>query len=110
MSLARLAQLCDVTYQTVQQWEREPPDDAHPNRQSTAPKRSRMPLVAAVLGMTEAHLVTGEDDGGVPLDPKEALLLTYYREMPEDAQDLLIGQASGLHSMTSEPARRSKKK
>lgn len=65
LSQAQLAELCGVTRSAVQQWEAEG---------GTAPKRSQLPLVAGVLGLSVAQMA-GDDNtqagpevkGAVPL-------------------------------------------
>lgn len=56
MSRIELGDLSGVSYQTVGKWEREDKDGG------TAPKRDRLPVVAAVLKVTETWLLTGNSD------------------------------------------------
>lgn len=50
LSMQALADACQVTWQTVQQWEQ-------PN--GTAPKRARLEAVAKALGTTTSYLISG---------------------------------------------------
>lgn len=50
ISLEALAELVDVSWQAVQQWEKP---------EGTAPKRTRLEKVAEVLGTTSTYLLTG---------------------------------------------------
>lgn len=80
LSQQRLAELLEVSYQTIQQWEREPGTRADGTEiQSTAPKRARLAQVAAILGVTPEWLMTGRDGEGNVLDPTEAQMILFYR-------------------------------
>lgn len=68
LTMEELAARVGVSWQTVQQWER-----------NTAPKRTRMPQVAVVLGTTPDYLLFGR--GPVPTPPPEQLPL-----LPADPQ------------------------
>jgi len=86
-----------VTYQTVQQWEKDP-DPNNPKTRSTAPSRRHMPKVAEALGVTETWLRTGASDNHETLDPIELQLVSLYRRLPNTAQELLVQQANGLYT------------
>jgi SOS-response transcriptional repressor LexA len=66
LSQEKLGEMCGVSRAAVQQWERE---------DGTAPKRTQLPVVAAVLGLTVAQLMGGSENvqegpeirGSVPL-------------------------------------------
>lgn len=94
----QLAELCNVKYQAVQQWEREPVDGGS---QSTAPKRERLRAVARALGVTEQWLLTGTDSDGNPADPNEDQLVDLYRRMSPEWQAHLLEQANNLYNLTT---------
>ena len=74
----QLADLCGVTYQSVQYWEREG---------GGAPKRSRLVRVAKVLGVSVSDLLPleGEMD-----NEEEARLLEVFRALSKDKQLMAI--------------------
>lgn len=55
ISMEALAKGLGVSWQTVQQWEKPG---------GTAPKRTRLEKVAALLNTTTMYLITGQDDSG----------------------------------------------
>jgi phage repressor protein C with HTH and peptisase S24 domain len=57
LSMEDLGKLVGVTWQTVQQWEKEDEDGG------TAPKRTRLEKVASALGKTSYYLLHGDEEG-----------------------------------------------
>lgn len=100
MSQEKLAGEIGVTYQTVQQWEREPGvgPDGKPIL-STAPSRARLAKVAAILGVTQHWLLTGEDHEGQKLDPTTSQLVMMYEGVSEESRDTLLQFANRLYSL-----------
>jgi transcriptional regulator with XRE-family HTH domain len=99
MSMQTLAELCGYSsWQTVQQWEAE---------DGTAPKRTKMPLVAAALGVTEEWLMTGrtqpKDNAMLKLtelSPLESQLILLYRSLSGSGRDELLAVANDLANKT----------
>lgn len=83
----QLADAVEVTYQSVQEWEREG---------GTAPSRKRQKAVADFLGVTVHELVTGEPAAGIEIAPREEILLHLYRGLFDLQQKRLI---SGLRAL-----------
>lgn len=81
-----------LSWQTVQQWEREP--TASETKKSTAPNRSRLELVASLLGTSATALLQGGAPSSDPLDGlsgHEGMLLAYFRMVaPEKRAELLL--------------------
>lgn len=107
LSQEKLGELVGVTYQTVQQWEREPGEgEGGKQRLSTAPSRKRLASVAAILGVTEQWLLTGTDGHGVTVDPTEGQLLLFYRGMPDEVKVAMLSHANALYNAVN-PTKRS---
>jgi len=76
-----------LSWQTVQQWEREPKEGAA--AKSTAPKRKRLEIVAHVLGTTPEALMSGHapsQSTTAARDADEGMLLAYYRMLDPEAR------------------------
>lgn len=83
-----------LTWQTVQQWEREPKEGS--GAKSTAPKRKRLEIVARLLGTTVESLLVGS--AATPatvsdLNGQEGLLLGLFRTLST------ADQAAVLHEV-----------
>lgn len=104
LSQSELARRLGVSYQTVQMWEREP-DPSRPGT-STAPKRARLAEVAQILGVTPEWLLTGRDPEGRAYDPIADQLVSIYRTLPDELQEVLVQQANAL-LIAADPTRRS---
>jgi transcriptional regulator with XRE-family HTH domain len=104
-----LADLCGVSWQTVQLWEKEG---------GTAPKRDRIEAVAKALGVTSEWLLTGQEIAGAqPSDEKatvteqqmqlhyitaeEAQLLELFRLSNPRGQEAILLTARGTKKKTS---------
>ncbi len=87
-----------MSWQTVQQWEREPDPDGD-KRGSTAPKRTRMEEVARVLQTTVEYLQTGRDPSGGNLNPAEYRLISQYRDLPPESRRIVMDLADSLQKM-----------
>jgi transcriptional regulator with XRE-family HTH domain len=100
LSQEQLAEVLNVTRQTVQQWETEP---GPPGSKvlSTAPKRTRLADVARVLGVTEEWLVTGRDPEGRLQDPGKDQLDRFYEGMTPEMRHILIAQANTLYNLSN---------
>ena len=86
MTLEELAARVGVSYQTVQQWERE---------DGTAPKRARQEAVADALGVSVAYLVTGVDTTEVGRhDTKKPYLVGREVENAAEIQELIAAYES----------------
>lgn len=106
LSQQRLGELLHVSYQTIQQWEREPgtrPDGSE--IQSTAPKRVRLAQVAAILGVTPEWLMSGRDGDGNVLDPTEAQMILFYRGISDDMREHILSLLNGMYNAMN-PAKR----
>jgi transcriptional regulator with XRE-family HTH domain len=99
----QLAERIGVTYQTIQQWETEPNPD-NPKVLSTAPKRTRLALVAEVLGVSEEWLATGRDLSGELRDPIAEQLVAIYQALPGPLQEALLQSANALY-VAADPSR-----
>lgn len=76
-----LAAKAGVSYQSVQEWERE---------NGTAPARKRQKAVAAALGVSVEELMTGVASGQDGFSTVEALIVEHVRAlMPLQQQELL---------------------
>lgn len=101
LSQEKLGELAGVSYQTVQQWEREPDERPDGGRVlSTAPSRKRLPTVAAILGVTEQWLLSGTDDDGQNVDPTVDQLVAFYVGMGDELKSLLLAQANTFYNMS----------
>jgi transcriptional regulator with XRE-family HTH domain len=103
-----LADLCGVSWQTVQQWEKEG---------GTAPKRDRIEAVAKALGVTTEWLQTGQDLGNPQpaaekaasepqmqlhyITAEEAALLELFRLSDPRGQEAILMTARGTKKKTS---------
>jgi transcriptional regulator with XRE-family HTH domain len=105
LTQAQLAEQLGVSYQTIQQWETEP-DPSNPKVLSTAPRRSRLTLVAQVLGVTEEWLITGRGPDGASHDPIAKQLMDIYQSLPEHLQEALM-QSANAFAVAADPAKRS---
>lgn len=74
LSMAELAKICDVSWQTVQLWEK-----------TTAPKRARLQKVAEALGTSADYLLWGEK---APADGVQEAL-TAHSNLPGEIQALV---------------------
>lgn len=107
LSQEKLGEMVGVSYQTVQQWEREPGRSEDGSKVlSTAPSRKRLQQVAAILGVTPQWLLTGENDDGQKTDPTEEQLLMFYRSVNEESKAAMLTQANALFNALN-PGRRS---
>lgn len=102
MSKSELARKVNVSYQTIQQWEREPV--GMDSSQSAAPKRMRQQAVAEALGVTVNWLVTGNDDDGNAFDPQRAQLLDLYDSGDDEWKALIVEQMNMLHNLRNPEA------
>ncbi len=91
LSQAELATAAGVTYQSVQEWERE---------DGTAPARKRIGLVAAALGVKPLTLITDvielEDEAAIDLPAREEIVLLLFRGLFAHQQKVLIEELRAL--------------
>lgn len=87
-----------LSWQTVQQWEREPA--ATGAGKSTAPKRSRLDVVARLLGTDTEALMAGRPPktpaAGTSVDgltAQEAMLIAYVRMLDEEQLRAMVTEA-----------------
>ena len=102
MSKSELARKCNVSYQTIQQWERSPV--GKDSSQSAAPKRMRQQAVADALQVTVNWLMTGNDDDGNAFDPQRAQLLDLYDAGDEEWKALMLEQINLLYNVRNPQA------
>ena len=88
-----------MSRQTVQQWETEP-DPGNEKVLSTAPKRTRLAEVAALLGVTEEWLLTGRDQEGREHDPGKHQLEMFWDGMTAEMRHILLAQANTLFNLS----------
>lgn len=88
------AEACGVVWQTVQQWEKEG---------GTAPKRTRLDMVAKLLQTSPEYLATGREPGQksealqfTELSGLEAQLVMLYRAMSDDGKHELLINANQI--------------
>lgn len=99
LTLQQVAEELGVSWQTVQQWEREPDPKTGEAKGSTAPRRTRMDDVAKVLKTTVEYLQTGRDPSGGNLDPLEYRLISQYRNLPVEWQELARKTIDDYHKL-----------
>lgn len=83
-----------LTWQTVQQWEREPVEGAA--GKSTAPKRKRLQTVARLLGTTAESLLAGAPSAPntvADLSGEEGLLLGLFRALSTADRERVMHEA-----------------
>lgn len=96
LSLEAFAALVEVSWQSVQQWERE---------DGTAPTRKRLPAVAKALGVSVEELVVGDRKrdaiakmADAAQDKMLAQLIELYAQLDQAGRDKLLSEANWLHS------------
>lgn len=100
LSQEKLAEELGVSRQAVQQWENEP-DPADPSVKSTAPKRTLLPQVAKILGVSVAYLATGKDAAGGDLDPLEQQAISMYRDVPPEFQEAMLQSLNQIWALAN---------
>jgi transcriptional regulator with XRE-family HTH domain len=98
LSQEALAEMVGVTYQSVQQWEREPVETDDAQVQSTAPKRTRLEKVAKALKCTPEWLLTGATTSPDEVDPEEAMYLDMMRKLPDAVREVVRSQITSLYN------------
>ena len=98
LSQRELADLVGVSYQAVQQWEREPVTIEDAQTQSTAPSRKRLERVASALKCTPEWLMTGAMLSPDQMDPEEAMYLDMMRKLPANVVEAVRGQITALYN------------
>lgn len=93
LTQGQLGEKVGVTYQSVQEWER---DDGT----GTAPSRKRQPAVAAALGVSVTELLTGsakpQRDSGPDLEAKEEIVIELFRGLFSHQQRELVTDLRAL--------------
>jgi transcriptional regulator with XRE-family HTH domain len=100
LSQEKFADEVGVSRQAVQQWETEP-DPANPEVKSTAPKRTLMPQVAKILGVSVAYLATGKDASGGDLNPLEQQAISMYRDVPPEFQEAMLQSLNQIWALAN---------
>lgn len=106
LSQEALGTVAGVTYQSVQEWERD---------KGTAPSRKRLAAVANALGVTEQYLLSGEQPGFVGVRESAAAYQTVstraleiarrFDQLSPACQDHVSAQVNLLASVTGDGAR-----
>lgn len=95
----QLASELGVSYQAVQQWEKEPvPGDTSSKVKSTAPSRRRLEQVARVLRCTPEWLLTGHMPNAGDMTPEEAMRFDMYRKLPENLRESILAQIDAMYN------------